>query len=145
MYGGVICGVIYMPFRWSGCFFVRVRIKEVKMHFKHTEYILPNYRPPKRYDAMKFRSHSWGRLHCLHLHSQQAPWENVTSHRQAGNIESRTEIGVWIFSIWVWLPGWAGMAWQFSSHRGFNGHSPYSTDELFIRGDNIKSADLDNA
>lgn len=36
------------------------------------------------------------------------------------------------------------MAGQFTSPGGLNGHSPYSTDEYFIRSDSIKSAELDD-
>ncbi len=68
----------------------------------------------------------------------------VTSYWQTANIESQAEIAGWIFSICVWLPGWEGMAGQFTSPSGLNGHSPYSTDEYFIRSDSIKSAELDD-
>lgn len=60
------------------------------------------------------------------------------------DIETQTEIGGWVFSIWVWLPGWGGMAGQFTFPSGLNSHSPYSTDEYFIRSDSIKSAALDD-
>lgn len=36
------------------------------------------------------------------------------------------------------------MAGQFTSPVGLNGHSPYSTDEYFIRSDSIKSVELDD-
>lgn len=36
------------------------------------------------------------------------------------------------------------MAGQFTSPSDLNGHSPYSTDEYFIRSDSIKSAALDD-